>query len=153
MSWKTRVYRWGFNLFPAIRGTGARVTYIADNMQELHVKVPLNWRTRNYVGTIFGGSMFGAVDAFYMVLFINLLGKEYIVWDKAATIYFKKPGKSTLTARFVISDEELASIRETLADERKLEKTYVVELVDREGDVVAVVEKLLYFRRKRPRAS
>lgn len=153
MSWKTRVYRWGFNLFPAIRGTGARVTYIADNMQELHVKVPLNWRTRNYVGTIFGGSMFGAVDAFYMVLFINLLGREYIVWDKAATIYFKKPGKSTLTARFVISDEELASIRETLADERKLEKTYVVELVDREGDVVAVVEKLLYFRRKQPRAS
>ena len=153
MSWKTRVYRWGFNLFPAIRGTGARVTYIADNMQELHVKVPLNWRTRNYVGTIFGGSMFGAVDPFYMVLFINLLGKEYIVWDKAATIYFKKPGKSTLTARFVISDEELASIRETLADERKLEKTYVVELVDRDGDVVAVVEKLLYFRRKQPRAG
>ena len=153
MSWKTRVYRWGFNLFPAIRGTGARVTYIADNMQELHVKVPLNWRTRNYVGTIFGGSMFGAVDPFYMVLFINLLGKEYIVWDKAATIYFKKPGKSTLTARFVIPDEELASIRDTLVVERKLEKTYVVELVDRDGDVVAVVEKLLYFRRKQPRAS
>jgi hypothetical protein len=29
---------------------------------EVRVRVPLGWRTRNYVGTIFGGSMYGAVD-------------------------------------------------------------------------------------------
>jgi hypothetical protein len=54
--------RWGFNLFPAFRGTGARVTYIAEDFREMRVKLPLNWRTRNYVGTIFSGSLYGAVD-------------------------------------------------------------------------------------------
>ncbi|MEM8984132.1 MAG: DUF4442 domain-containing protein [Pseudomonadota bacterium] len=148
MSAKSFFLRLGFNFFPAIRGSGGRVTYIADDLKELHVKIPLNWRTKNYVGTTFGGSMFGAVDPFYMVLFINLLGKAYIVWDKSATIYFKKPGRSTLRAKFLISDEELNFIRSTLDVQRKLEKTYIIELVDEDGEVCAVVEKLLYFRKK-----
>jgi hypothetical protein len=54
--------RWGFNFFPAFRGTGARITYIAGDYREMRVELPLNWRTRNYVGTIFGGSLYGAVD-------------------------------------------------------------------------------------------
>jgi acyl-coenzyme A thioesterase PaaI-like protein len=91
--------RWGFNFFPAFRGTGARVTYIADDNREVRVELPLNWRTRNYVGTIFGGSLYGAVDPHYMIMLIKILGPEYIVWDKAATIRFKKPGRGTLYAR------------------------------------------------------
>ncbi|MEM1262670.1 MAG: DUF4442 domain-containing protein [Pseudomonadota bacterium] len=148
MSLKSQFRRLAFNFFPALRGTGGRVTYLADDLKEIHVKVPLNWRTKNYVGTTFGGSMFGAVDAFYMVMFINLLGKAYVVWDKSATIYFKKPGRSTLRAKFLITDEELDFIRATLETQRTLEKTYVVELIDEDGEVCAVVEKLLYFRKK-----
>ncbi len=84
-SWHTRLRRWGFNFFPAYRGTGARFTYIAADWREVRIKLPLNWRTRNYVGTIYGGSMYGAVDPIYMVMLIQLLGPQYIVWDKAAT--------------------------------------------------------------------
>jgi hypothetical protein len=97
--------RWGFNLFPAFRGTGARVTYISGDFRELHVKLPLSWRTRNYVGTIFGGSLYGAVDPHYMIMLIKLLGPGCVVWDKAATIRFRKPGRTTLFARFVIPEE------------------------------------------------
>jgi Domain of unknown function (DUF4442) len=85
-SWASRKMRWGFNLFPAFRGTGARVTYIASDFREVRVKLPLNWRTRNYVGTIFGGSLYGAVDPHYMIMLIRILGPEYVVWDKAATV-------------------------------------------------------------------
>ncbi|MEO1034618.1 MAG: DUF4442 domain-containing protein [Pseudomonadota bacterium] len=147
-SLKSRVIRWRFNVFPALRGTGGKVTYVADDLKEIHVKLPLTWRTKNYVGTLFGGSMFGVVDAFYMVMFINLLGKAYIVWDKSATIYFKKPGRSTLRAKFIITDDELDSIRDVLEAERKLERTYSVDLVDEDGVVCATVDKLLYFRRR-----
>jgi hypothetical protein len=38
--------------------------------------MPLSWRTRNYVGTIFGGSMNSAVDPIYMVILIRRLGKD-----------------------------------------------------------------------------
>lgn len=147
-SFNSRVYRLGLNWFPAIRGTGGRVTYLSSDRRELHVKVPLNWRTRNYVGSIFGGSMYGAVDPFHMVMFIWALGPEYIVWDKSASIQFKRPGRSTLRAVFKIEDEELESVIAELDEKGKMERVYSVDLVDEQGEVCAVVEKLIYFRKK-----
>jgi hypothetical protein len=140
--------RWGFNLFPAFRGTGARVTYMSGDWREVHVKLPLNWRTRNYVGTIFGGSLYGAVDPHYMIMLIKILGPDYVVWDKAATIRFKKPGRGTLHARFVIPEEEIQTIRRRLETEASVDRIYRVDLVDEAGVVHAEVEKTVYIRRK-----
>jgi uncharacterized protein DUF4442 len=140
--------RWGFNLFPAFRGMGARVTYMSGDWREVHVKLPLNWRTRNYVGTIFGGSLYGAVDPHYMIMLIKILGPDYVVWDKAATIRFKKPGRGTLYARFVIPEEEIGAIRRLLETEPSVDRVYRVDLVDEEGVVHAEVEKTVYIRRK-----
>jgi acyl-coenzyme A thioesterase PaaI-like protein len=147
-SFRTRLLRYGFNLFPAYRGTGARVAYIADDLKEIRIRLPLSWRTRNYVGTIYGGSMFGAVDPIYMIMLIRLLGPEYVVWDKAASIRFRRPGRSTLHARFVLSDAELDEVRAALAERPAIERTYFVELTDGDGVVCAEVEKVIHIRRK-----
>jgi hypothetical protein len=147
-SWQSRLLRWRFNLFPAYRRTGGRIIFIARGLHRIRVRIPLNWKTRNYVGTIFGGSMYGAVDPIYMVMFIRLLGPGYIVWDKAASIEYKKPGRSTLTAEFEVTEGELQSIRDALERTEKIERTYQVELRDADGILCAAVEKLLYFRRK-----
>ena len=140
--------RWGFNLFPAFRGTGARVTYISGDFREVHVKLPLSWRTRNYVGTIFGGSLYGAVDPHYMIMLIKILGPGYVVWDKAATIRFRKPGRATLFARFVIPEEEITEIRRRLETEPSIDLVYKVDLTDADGVVHAAVEKTIYVRKK-----
>jgi Domain of unknown function (DUF4442) len=142
--------RWGFNLFPAYRGTGARVTYVSGDWREVHVRLPLNWRTRNYVGTIFGGSLYGAVDPHYMIMLIKILGPDYIVWDKAATIRFKKPGRGTLYARFVIPEEEIQTIRRLLETEHSIDRVYRADLADENGVVHAEVEKTIYIRRNSP---
>ena len=147
-SFKTRLMRWGFNFFPVYRRTGARITYISGDWREVHIKLPLNWKTKNYVGTIFGGSMYAAVDPLYMVMFIKLLGPEYIVWDKAASIRFKQPGRSTLQAKFKIQKAELNYIRKTLKVQSKLDRTYQIELIDKDGAVCAVVEKIIHFKKK-----
>ena len=148
-SFRSRMMRWAFNFFPAFRGTGGRVTYIASDWSEVRIQVPLNWRTRNYVGTIYGGSMYGAVDPFYMVMLIKRLGPEYIVWDKAATVRFKKPGRGTLTAQFLVPDEELRAIERALANGApSVDRVYQVDLADAAGAVVATVEKVVYIRRK-----
>src|SRR5215471_15876677 len=104
-SFASRRLRWLFNLLPAYRGTGGRVTYIAADFREVRVKLPLSWRTRNYVGTIYGGSLYGAVDPIYMIMLIKVLGPRYTVWDKAAIIRFKRPGRETLFARFLLTEE------------------------------------------------
>ncbi len=144
-----RITRMVFNQWPCIRGTGARVSYIAPDWSELRVKLPLNWRTRNYVGTIFGGSLYASVDPFLMLMLIERLGRDYVVWDKAATIRFRKPGTSTLTATFSIDDDEVADIR-TAVDSAggTLDRTWQVDLVDADGVVHASVEKVLYIATK-----
>jgi len=144
----TRVTRHLFNLVPAYRGSGGRVTYIASDWREVRVKLPLSLRTRNYVGTMYGGSMYSAVDPFYMIMLIRNLGPRFVVWDKAASIRFRRPGRGTLTASFRIDEAELDAIRSALAGERSVDRTYLVELVDAAGAVHASVEKVVHVRRK-----
>ena len=144
-SWRTRFERWSFNLFPAYRGTGARVTYIRHDWSEVRIAVPLSWRTRNYVGTIFGGSLYGAIDPIYMLMLIKILGPNYVVWDKAATIRFRRPGRTRLTATFRISPQLLAGIRDELTRVQKLDRVFSVELVDRAGTVHVAVEKTVHI--------
>jgi acyl-coenzyme A thioesterase PaaI-like protein len=148
-SLRSRMTRLAFNLFPAYRGTGARITYIAGDWREVRIRLPLRLRTRNYVGTIFGGSMYGAVDPIYMVMLIRNLGPDYVVWDKSASIRFRRPGRTTLHARFTLDQAELDAIRAVLETERSVDRTYAVELVDADGVVHARVEKVIHVRRKR----
>jgi len=147
-SLRTRLQRWGYNLYPAYRGTGARIAYIASDWREVRVRLPLSWRTRNVVGTIFGGSLYAAVDPVYMLMLIENLGDDYVVWDKAASIRFLAPGRSTLYARFLLDEEELVAIRSLLRQETKVDRTYTVELVDGDGDVHARVEKTIHVHRR-----
>lgn len=147
-SLRTRVTRWGFNLFPAYRGTGGRITHISRDWREVRLRLPLNWRTRNYVGTIFGGSMYGAVDPIYMIMLIRALGPGYVVWDKAASIRFRRPGRTTLHARFVIDDAELDAIRAALTESATTDRVYHVDLVDADDVVHASVEKTVHIRRQ-----
>ncbi|HEY7094613.1 MAG TPA: DUF4442 domain-containing protein [Ktedonobacterales bacterium] len=144
----SRLQRWGFNRFPAFRGTGGRIAYLASDWRELRLQIPLSRRTRNYVGTVYGGSMYGAVDPIYMVMLIKALGPGYIVWDKSASIRFKKPGRSTLYARFHVPEEETLAIREALESARSVDRTYKIDLVDSAGEVHATIEKVIYIRRK-----
>jgi acyl-coenzyme A thioesterase PaaI-like protein len=146
----TRWLRWKMNLFPAYRGMGARVDYIAADFREVRVRLPLNWRTRNYVGTIFGGSLYGTLDPVFMIMLLHLLGREYVVWDKSATIRFRKPGRTTLRATFILDDAEIAAIKEATASGEPVDRTYRAVLVDGEGVVHVEVEKVIYIRRKTP---
>lgn len=149
-SFRTRLFRWAFNVWPCFRGTGARVAFIAADWSEIRVRLPLSWRTRNYVGTIFGGSLYAGVDPFYMLMLIHRLGPEYVVWDKAASIRFRRPGRSTLFATFRIDETELAEVRRLLLDQPKVDRTYPVELRDAQGVVHAEVQKVIHISLRKP---
>ena len=147
-SWATRRARWAFNWFPAYRGTGAKIEYIAADWLEVRVRLPLSWRTRNYVGSIFGGSLYGAVDPVYMLMLIRALGPEYVVWDKAATIRFLRPGRTTLRATFRVAPEVLGQIRQETRERGKLNREFEVSLADAAGIVHATCIKTVYVRWK-----
>jgi Domain of unknown function (DUF4442) len=139
--------RW-VNFWPPFLGAGIRVTYIASNMQAVDVEMKLRWWNANYVGTHFGGSLFAMTDAFYMLMLMANLGRDYIVWDKAATIRYRKPGKGTVRAEFRLSASQIDDIREKLKALPKYEPVLSVQVKDEAGVVIAEVEKLLHVRKK-----
>ena len=122
--------------------------HVAPDMKSVDVEMKLRWWNANYVGTHFGGSLFAMTDAFYMLMLMANLGRDYIVWDKAASIRYRKPGKGTVRAEFRLSDTQLDDIRERLKTLPTYEPRFTVEVKDELGTVIAEVEKLLYVRRK-----
>ncbi len=140
--------RLAFNFFPAFRATGARVIYISEDMRKLHIELPLNYRTKNIHGTLFGGAMYAATDPLYAILVKTALGPGYIIWDKAGAIRYKKPGRSTLYAECSLSDAQVASMKKRLESEPSIDLNYEIELLDSRGVVHAVVQKTIYAARK-----
>ena len=124
---------------------------ISPDFRRVRVRMGLGWYNRNYVRTQFGGSLYSMTDPFFMLMLMQLLGRDYIVWDKAASIDFISPGKGPVHAEFRIDDELLAQIRQHTADGDKYLPELRVEVRDDEGTLVAIVHKTLYIRLK-PRA-
>jgi Domain of unknown function (DUF4442) len=139
--------RW-VNLWPPFLGAGIRVKRIAPDMKAVDVEMKLRWWNANYVGTHFGGSLFAITDAFYMLMLMANLGRDYIVWDKAAKIRYRKPGRGTVRAEFRLTDAQLDDIRDKLKTLPKYEPVFPVEVKDEQGVVIAEVERLIYVRRK-----
>jgi len=138
-----------FNLWPPLMGAGIRITRIQPDWKEVDVEMKLRRWNSNYVGTHYGGSLYSITDPFYMVMFIEILGRDYIVWDKSASIRFRRPGRGTVFARFRITDEQIAEIREALKTEEKIDREFSVDVKSGDGEIIAEVKKLLQFRNKK----
>ena len=144
---KRHIRLW-LNLWPPFLGAGIRVTRLDADWRAVDVEMKLRFFNRNYVGTHYGGSLYSMTDPFYMLMLIENLGGEYVVWDKAATIRFRRPGRGRVMAEFRLSEEQLGDIRRQLETAEKIEPTFTVEVKADGGEVIAVVEKVVQVRRK-----
>ncbi len=142
------LYRTAFNAYPPFVGAGIRIKHVSEDIRSFTVEMKLRSWNRNFVGTHFGGSLYAMCDPFFMILMIEALGRDYIVWDKAASIRFKKPGKGTVRAEFHLPESAIAEVLKELETKEKFEVTYRVDVKSAEGETVAEVEKLIYIRKK-----
>lgn len=146
---KDKLFKVGFNLAPMYRRSTGRIQFVSKDLHEVRIKIPLSYRNRNYVNSIFGGSMFSAVDPIPMVQLMNILDGSYVVWDKSAEVYFKRPAKEHLYATFTYTKEEVESIKAQVASNQETEIVKVTQLTNRDGSVVyCEVRKLLYIANK-----
>jgi acyl-coenzyme A thioesterase PaaI-like protein len=136
------------NLWPPFLFSGISVREISKDFRHTKVRLKKKMLTSNYVGTLFGGSLFAMTDPFYMVMIMKNLGKEYIVWDKRSEIEYVSPGKSSVYAEFFLSDKELDEIKGEVAASGKYLKWFEVDIKSTDGTVVAIVKKQIYIRKK-----
>lgn len=136
------------NLYLPYLGAGIRCTYVNSSFTELHVQMKLMWFNRNYVGTQFGGSLYAMTDPFYMLMLMNNLGQEYIVWDKAAKIDFIKPGRGAVYVKFILEPEKILEIKRQADQNPKYVFDLPVQIKDGDQNLIAEVVKTLYVKKK-----
>lgn len=144
-----RRLRWVMNLWPPFLFAGIRVLHIADDWRSARVVLRMRWYNRNFVGTHFGGNLFAMTDPFWMILTMQCLGEDYIVWDKAAEIEFVAPGRSDVYTEFRIEEAFLDELRSATAGGEKALRWCSGDVVTESGERIARVRKQIYVRRKR----
>jgi len=149
MNLRQRLLERFINIYPPFIGAGIHSRIVDERSVDVEMK--LTSFNRNLVGVHFGGSLYAMCDPWFMLILMRLLGPDYIVWDKAASIQFKRPGRGKVKARFHIPAEQVEQIRLDADREGKITPTFSVDVLDEDGQVVAHVEKLLYIRRKEER--
>ena len=147
-SFQTWRFRLLMNLYPMYFGTGGKILFWSGDSTEVQVRIKRSIWTYNYVGTIFGGSMFSATDPFYMLMLHRIFSKNFVVWDRSAQIKFIKPSKVTLFARYSLSQDLLEAIKEEVSVKGESNYLFKIELLDRDSVLHALIERTVYIATK-----
>ncbi|MBM9590236.1 DUF4442 domain-containing protein [Leptospira sp. 201903075] len=148
ISWKKRFKIWLFNFYPPYVGAGIRIKEIAPDFSYFRSEMKLKFYNKNYVGVHFGGSLYSMCDPFFMLILLERLGSDYIVWDKAGNMIFVKPGMGKVIAEFRISDSEIERIKEEIEVKKKGDYLFTTDVKNEEGEVIAKLEKTVYIRKR-----
>jgi len=137
------------NTYKPFRGARIKMTYLSKDYRQVIIKMPLKWNNKNYFGTQYGGSLFSMTDSFYAIMLASNLGRNYIIWDIEANIKFIKPGYSEVRAEFNLSIDELNEIKLATQNGDKFIFEKLVEVIDKQNEIIALVNKKIYIRKKR----
>ena len=136
------------NIWPPFLFSGISVREISQDFRHVKVRLRKKLLTSNYVGTLFGGSLYAMTDPFFMLMVLKNLGDGYIVWDKQSEIEYVSPGKTTVFAEFTLSDADIDEITREVETNGKFLKWFDVEIKTADATVVAIVRKQIYVRKK-----
>ncbi|MES2862568.1 MAG: DUF4442 domain-containing protein [Bacteroidota bacterium] len=145
---KATIFKVGFNLSPMYRRSCGKIIFASDDLHVVKIKIPLSYRNKNYVGSIFGGSLFAATDPIYMIQLMQILGKEYVVWDKKTDIRFKRPAYENAFATFEFTSLEIEEIIQKVQAKDEIDYTKMLHITDKNGTIFTELDKTLYISTK-----
>ena len=147
-SWKKRFKIWLYNFYPPYVGARIRIKEIAPDFSYFRSEMKLRFYNKNYVGVHFGGSLYSMCDPFFMLILLERLGSDYIVWDKAGNMIFVKPGTGKVVAEFRIPETEIQRIKDEIEVKKKGDYLFTTDVKNEEGEVIAKLEKTVYIRKR-----
>lgn len=147
MKWTPTFLKWGFRVYGPYLGAGIWMETISKDWRYAKISMGMRWYNKNAVGTHFGGSLYSMVDPHFMLMLMQILGKEYHIWDKRADIDFVKPGIGRVSAEFHILEQDLTQILVATKNGVKYLHTFHVNIVDESHSLVAKVKKVIYIKK------
>lgn len=145
---KATLFRVLFNMSPMYKRSCGKIIFASEDLHVVKIKIPLSYKNRNYVGSIFGGSLFSATDPIYMIQLMQILGKDFVVWDKKTDIKFKRPAYENAFAKFEFSTTEINEILQKVETENEIDYTKILYITDKNGTIFAELDKTLYISTK-----
>lgn len=149
MKFTPRKLRYLLNIYGPYLGAGIKVSHISDDFSTIKVSMKLRWYNRNAVGTQFGGSLYSMVDPHLMLILMNRLGKNYIVWDKSASIDFIRPGNGEVSAVIKIDEETIRTIKDRVSVKGRDLPVFTINVEDQNQKIICRVRKVLFIKEKR----
>jgi len=145
---KATIFKVLFNISPMYRRSCGKIIFASEDLHVVKIKIPLSYRNKNYVGSIFGGSLFAATDPIYMIQLMQILGREYVVWDKKTEIRFKRPAYENAFATFEFTSHEIIEIIQKVEVENEIDYTKILHITDKNRTIFAELDKTLYISTK-----
>lgn len=145
---KATLFRVLFNISPMYKRSCGKIIFASEDLHVVKIKIPLSYKNKNYVGSIFGGSLFSATDPIYMIQLMQILGKEFVVWDKKTEIKFKRPAYENAFATFEFTTNEINEIIQKVQSENEIDYIKILHITDKNGTVFAELDKTLYISTK-----
>ncbi|WBX74990.1 DUF4442 domain-containing protein [Tenacibaculum ovolyticum] len=143
------IFKYGFNISPMYRRSTGKIIEVSDDLLDVKVKIPISYKNKNYVGSIFGGSLFSATDPIFMIQLMNILGNDYVVWDKSASIKFKRPAKENSYVDFIFTEDEIEQVKERVVREKEIDLIKNIKITNKDTSTVyAEVSKTIYIADK-----
>lgn len=142
------IFKYGFNWSPMYRRSVGRVTEVSSDLMKVKIQIPHNYKNMNFVGATFGGSLFSATDPIYMIQLLQILGDNYVVWDKTATIRFKRPVREKVYANFEYTEEEILDIKKRVNESKEIDIIKMATIFNAKGIIFSEVEKVIYVASK-----
>ena len=150
MLYSPKSLKWLLRIYPPFLFQRIWVQRIYPDFQGVDVKIIKSIFNKNTNNTIFGGTIFSAVDPFYAILIDQRLQahgfKKTVAWLKSASIEYKKPGLTNLRFSIKITDEDFNECMDTLKNRGRIIKTFSVEIVNDQNEICAIAKNEIYIR-------
>lgn len=142
--------KWVLRTYPPFVFQRIWVKKIYDNFRGAEVKIYKSFLNINSNKTVFGGTIFSALDPMHSILLDQLFKqkglKKTVAWLKSAKIDYLKPGTTDLTYRIQLDEDEINEAFETIKENGKVIKTFTTEVFDMKGVKCAVCQNEIYIR-------
>lgn len=142
--------KWVLRTYPPFLFQRIWVQRVHEDFKGIDVKIRKSFLNINSNKTVFGGTIFSALDPIHSILFHLILKqnglKKSIAWLKSAKINYLKPGTTDLYYSVVINDDDIEEAKYEIKKNGKIVKTFTTEVFDKTGLKCAVCENEIYIR-------
>jgi len=132
-------------IYPPFVPMRIKVLEIAEGWRTVRIRLPLNARSRNPGGVMFGGYQAALADPIAALACARVF-PGYSVWTRAMEISFDHGGNSDLEMRFTLTPEQEKDIRMQLESEGRATPTFEYGYVRGDGVRCTVIRNTVAIR-------